>query len=74
AWSAAASVAVLAATLGLRADVPAGTLSVRPARPSPVGRLRVEGLRIGTESVTVEVDSAGDVLEVSGTTLRVEVG
>lgn len=74
AWSAAASAAMLTAVLGLRADVPAGTLSVRPARPSPVGRLRVEGLRIGAETVTVEVDASGDVLEVSGTALRVEVG
>ncbi len=73
AWSAAASVALLEATLGLRPDVPGGVLRVAPARPSPVGRLRVEGLRLGDESVTVEVDATGDVLEITGTGLRVEV-
>ncbi len=73
AWSAAASVALLEATLGLRPDVPGGVLRIAPARPSPVGRLRVDGLRIGAESVTVEVEATGAVLEVSGTSLRVEV-
>lgn len=73
AWSAAASVALLEATLGLRPDVPAGVLRIAPARPSPVGRLRVEGLRIAGESLTIEVDAAGDVVEVSGTHLRVEI-
>ncbi|MDQ3466206.1 MAG: hypothetical protein M3500_16315 [Actinomycetota bacterium] len=48
-------------------------LRIAPARPSPVGRLRVDGLRIGAESVTVEVEATGAVLEVSGTRLRVEV-
>ena len=74
AWSAAASVALLEAALGLRPDVPAGVLRIAPARPSPFGRLRVEGLRVGAESLTVEVDAAGAVVEVSGTSLRIEVG
>ena len=42
AWSAAAAVALVEATLGLCPDVPGGVLRVAPARPSPVGRLRVE--------------------------------
>ncbi|CAN5280194.1 glycogen debranching N-terminal domain-containing protein [soil metagenome] len=73
AWSAAAAVSLVEAILGLRPDVPAGRLRLAPARPSPVGRLRVEGLRIGAESVTVEVDGAGGVVEVTGTSLRVEI-
>ncbi len=73
AWSAAASVALVQALLGLRPDVPSGRLQLSPIRPSPVGRLRVEGLRIGSAEVTVEIDRYGDVVEVSGTDLTVEV-
>lgn len=73
AWAAAAAVSLVEAALGLRPDVPEGRLCIAPARPSPFGRLRVEGLRIGAESVTVEVDSSGEVVEVSGTSLDVEI-
>jgi glycogen debranching enzyme len=72
AWSAAASVVLLQAVLGLDVDVPAGRISLRPPRPSPVGSLRVEGLRIGEDTVSVELDAAGKVLEVSGTLLDVD--
>jgi glycogen debranching enzyme len=72
AWSAAASVVLVQAVLGLAVDVPAGRLSLRPPHPSPVGAVRVEGLRIGDDVVTVELDAAGSVLEVSGTRLHVD--
>jgi glycogen debranching enzyme len=72
AWSAAAAVILLQAVLGLDVDVPAGRISLRPPRPSPVGALRVEGLRIGADIVTVEIDAAGTVVEVSGTSLHVD--
>ncbi len=61
AWSAAAPVAVLTAVLGLRPDVPAGRLEVAPLRPAPLGALRVEGLRIGSDDVTVAVSASGEV-------------
>ena len=63
---------LLQAVLGLEVDVPSGRISLRPPRPSPVGAVRVEGLRIGDDIVTVELDSAGKVLEVSGTSLHVD--
>jgi glycogen debranching enzyme len=72
AWSAAASVVLLQAVLGIEVDVPAGRISVRPPHPSPVGAVRVEGLRIGKDVVTVELDASGRVLEVSGTSLHVD--
>lgn len=53
AWSAAASVAVLAARLGLRADAQAGTLEVRPSPGA--GGIRVSGLRFAGAERTVEV-------------------
>ena len=71
AWSAAAAVSVLEAVLGVRADVPAGRLHLDPMRPSPVGRLRVENLAVGSDRVSVEVDADGTVLDVSGTSLQV---
>ena len=55
AWSAAAAVSVLGAVVGLR---PEG--SPRPLRPSPVGAVRVRGLRRGGRRVGVEVDGRGD--------------
>jgi hypothetical protein len=62
------------AVLGLEVDVPAGRLTVRPPRPSPVGAVRVEGIRVGDETLTVEVDAAGKVVDVSGTSLQVDHG
>jgi hypothetical protein len=71
AWSAAA-VAVLAQTLlGLDADVPAGTLTLRPlaARIGGAGtRLRVDGLVAGSETFSAGVDESGRGY-VTGTTL-----
>ncbi len=72
AWSAAAAVLLVQAVLGLEVDVPAGRITLRPPHPSPVGAVRVEGLRIGEELVTVELDAAGTVVEVSGTSLHVD--
>jgi glycogen debranching enzyme len=72
AWSAAASVVLLQAVFGLQVDVPAGRISLRPPRPSPVGAVRAEGLRIGEDTISVELDAAGEVLDVSGTGLHVD--
>ncbi|MFP5336113.1 MAG: glycogen debranching N-terminal domain-containing protein [Actinomycetes bacterium] len=62
AWSAAAAVVTLAAVTGLRPDVPAGALDVRPLAPSPVGAARVAGLRVAGRPVEVAVDREGTVL------------
>jgi glycogen debranching enzyme len=61
AWSAAASVAVLQAALGLEPDVPAGELRLRPLPGAPLGGLRARGLRIAGNSVEVTVHSGGAV-------------
>ncbi|QNG36457.1 amylo-alpha-1,6-glucosidase [Geodermatophilaceae bacterium NBWT11] len=73
AWSAAAAVAVLSAVLGLRPDVPAGRLTVAPLRPAPLGAVRVEGLRVGDDAVTVAVTASGEV-EVAGFSGEVVLG
>jgi glycogen debranching enzyme len=64
AWSAAAAVALLATFLGLRVDVPAGTVTVDPPRPSPVGALRVTGLPLAGGTLDVAIDAAGTVTEL----------
>jgi glycogen debranching enzyme len=74
AWSAAASVVLVQAALGLQVDVPARRLTLRPPSPSPVGALRVEGIRGGAETVAIEIDATGKVVDVSGTTLDVDTG
>jgi glycogen debranching enzyme len=72
AWSAAAAAVLAQALLGLDADVPGGTLTVRPlaARIGGAGtRLRVDGLVAGTETFTAGVDESGRGY-LAGTTLR----
>ena len=59
AWSAASAVALLSSSLGLRPDVPGGTLVVSPPAPSPVGSLRVTGLRLAGHDLEVSVAAGG---------------
>lgn len=59
AWSAASAVVLLQAVLGLTPDVPHGTLRLDPARPSPVGAVRVEGLRLAGGPLAIELDAHG---------------
>jgi glycogen debranching enzyme len=61
AWSAAASVVIVSAILGLVADVPAGVLRIQPMRPSPVGELTVRGLRVAGELLDVHLTADGEV-------------
>ena len=64
AWSAAGGASLVAALLGLGADVPGGRLTVAPVSPSPVGALRVEGLRIAGSPLAVSADAAGRVVDI----------
>ncbi|MGK3204459.1 glycogen debranching N-terminal domain-containing protein [Amycolatopsis sp. MEPSY49] len=64
AWSAAAAVSLLVAFLGLAVDVPAGTVSLSPPRPSPVGALRVTGLPLAGGTLDVSISVAGEVTEL----------
>lgn len=64
AWAAAASPALVTALLGLDVDVPAGRLTVTPL--PGFGPLSAANLRIGTDTVTVEVDAEGHA-SVTGT-------
>ncbi|GAA1735256.1 glycogen debranching N-terminal domain-containing protein [Isoptericola hypogeus] len=60
AWSAASSVALLTAALGLApSSEQHGGLQVRPITPSPVGALDVSGLRFGGSDVHLAMDATG---------------
>jgi glycogen debranching enzyme len=60
AWSAAAGTCVATLSLGLRPDVPAGRLVVRPPA-APWGAVAVTGLRLGAHALEVAVDRSGAV-------------
>lgn len=60
AWSAGAPLLLLRSALGLDPDVPAGTVTVRPALG--VGEtLGVDGIRLGEQSGLISVDGSGTV-------------
>jgi glycogen debranching enzyme len=59
AWSAATAISIVQALLGLEADVPGGRLRIRPVRPSPMGRLRVDGLVAGGHTFGVDLAEDG---------------
>jgi glycogen debranching enzyme len=61
AWAAAASVAILAAALGLEPDVPAGELRLHPMSGAPLGAITARGLRVAGRSVDATLDRAGRV-------------
>jgi glycogen debranching enzyme len=55
AWAAAAPLLVLQALLGISANAPARALRIeRPALPDWLGSVRLEGLRVGAASVTLD--------------------
>ena len=64
AWSAAAGTCVATLSLGLRPDVPAGRLVVRPPA-APWGAVAVTGLRLGAHPLEVAVDRSGAVTATS---------
>jgi glycogen debranching enzyme len=64
AWSASSAVVLLTSVLGLEADVPSGLLRASPLVPSPVGALRVAGLRVGGRDLAIDIDAAGILREV----------
>jgi glycogen debranching enzyme len=62
AWAAAAPILVLQAMLGISANSPQRALTIeRPALPEWIGRIRLEGLRVGDASVTLAFERDGQV-------------
>ncbi len=70
AWSAASSVAVLAALMGWHPDMPAGKLRISPL-PSAVGLHRVEGIMLKGVPVRATFGPGGPTLEGGPTGLTV---
>ena len=72
AWAAGVPYELLRTALGLEADLPHGRLDARPALPL-VGRVRVDGLRLGGHHVSVLADATGAEVEGMPSTLRSEI-
>ncbi len=73
AWAAAVGPVLIQAALGLEANVPAGTLAVRPARAfASWFPLSIKGLSVAGYPVTVDVDVAGSATVHTQAPLRVE--
>ena len=73
AWAAGVGPVLIQAALGLEANVPAGSLAVRPARAfASWFPLTVRGLTVAGHPVTVDVDAAGSATVHTQAPLRVE--
>jgi glycogen debranching enzyme len=70
AWAAAVSPALVTALLGLKVDVPAGTMTVSPL--PGVTDLSVDGLRVGDASLSVHVDRGA--VSISGAPGGLRIG
>nr|WP_229890551.1 glycogen debranching N-terminal domain-containing protein [Streptomyces mashuensis] len=57
--AAAGAVQLLTALAGVRPDVPAGGVTVRPPRSAPLGELRLTGLRVAEQPFAVRVSRLG---------------
>jgi glycogen debranching enzyme len=64
AWSSTSAIALVQMFLGLEVDVPARTITVRPATPSRVGALEVRGLSVAGGALDIAIDRNGRVLDV----------
>ena len=72
--AAAAVVPVLVAFAGLRPDIPAGRVTVRPAGPLDLGELELRELRVGGEPFTVRVDRTGQaIVEEAGSGIQLRI-
>lgn len=58
--AAAGAVRLLTALAGVRPDVPAGTVSVRPLPEAPLGALRFAGLRVAGAPFSLRVSATGE--------------
>ncbi|MQA04048.1 MAG: amylo-alpha-1,6-glucosidase [Streptosporangiales bacterium] len=70
AWAAASAVSAVQVLLGLAPDVPSGELTTLTGGAPPVGALRVDGLRVDGQPLTVALDREGDPVEVAVASTR----
>ncbi|MER8186227.1 glycogen debranching N-terminal domain-containing protein [Kitasatospora sp. NPDC094015] len=71
--SAAAAVHLVLSLAGVRPDVPAGRVAVRPASTAPLGELQLTGLRVAGEPFSVRVSRIG-VAVVEEASARLQLG
>jgi glycogen debranching enzyme len=64
AWASASPLMLVRSLLGLEPDLPNRLLNLNPALPAEASELRLQGLILGGEHVTIDIDSQG--VDVSG--------
>jgi glycogen debranching enzyme len=65
AWAATAAISLLSSVLGLAPDVPAGTLTLRPAKLPALGALSVTELRLASYPLGVALHDDGSIASVT---------
>ena len=73
AWASASALLLLRALLVIEADVPNGSLTLRPLAPLPCERIELVGLRVAGGTVDVTVDEGAVVVQVHDAGVKVAI-
>ncbi len=73
AWASASTLLILRSLLVAEADVPNGTVTLRPLTPLPCARIALTGLRIGDGTIDVTVDEGAVSVQVHDAGVRVGI-
>jgi glycogen debranching enzyme len=73
AWASASTLLILRSLLVAEADVPHGTVTLRPLTPLPCARIALTGLRIGDGTIDVTVDEGAVSVQVHDAGVRVGI-
>ncbi len=73
AWASASTLLMMRSLLVAEADVPGGTLTLRPISPLPCARIALTGLNVGGGTVDVTVDEGAVSVQVHDTSVSVAI-
>jgi glycogen debranching enzyme len=73
AWASASALLMLRTLLVVEADVPHGTVTLRPLSPLPCARISLTGLRIGDGTIDVTVDEGAVSVQLHDTGVKVAI-
>ena len=73
AWASASTLLMMRSLLVAEADVPGGTLTLRPISPLPCARIALTGLHVGGGTVDVTVDDGAVSVQVHDTSVSVAI-
>jgi glycogen debranching enzyme len=73
AWASASTLLIVRSLLVAEADVPGGTLTLRPLAPLPCARIALTGLHVGGGTIDVTVDEGAVSVQVHDTAVSVAI-